>query len=167
MTLLYGARLARPDLLRAITALARRITKWRPMQDQQLHRLLCYLKCTLHHRHVGWVGDESVKDLSLHLYGDADLASDPEDSKSTSGVYMEIQGPDTRFPIATQSKGQTAVSHSTPEAEIVACDHAVRTIGLPALQVWSKLLQIPELKCHFHEDNEAVSYTHLTLPTKA
>ena len=33
MQMLYGARYARPDLLRAISLLARKITKWRPMQE--------------------------------------------------------------------------------------------------------------------------------------
>ena len=50
MQMLYGARYARPDLLRAITGLARKMTKWRPMQDLQLHRLVCYLASTLTYR---------------------------------------------------------------------------------------------------------------------
>ena len=43
MQMLYGARFARPDLLRAIAYLARKVTRWRPMQDHQLFRLVCYL----------------------------------------------------------------------------------------------------------------------------
>ena len=53
-----------------------------------------------------------------------------------------------------QSKKQTAVSHSTPEAEIVAIDHALRTVGLPALQLWDILFQRTKT-LYVHEDNAA------------
>ena len=36
------------------------------------------------------------------------------------------------FPLNAISKKQSCVSHSTPEAEIVAADLAIRTEGLPA-----------------------------------
>ena len=102
MQMLYGARYARPDLLRAISLLARKMTKWRPMQDIQLHRLVCYLKSTLSYRQYGWVGD-TKEDLNLHLYTDADLASDPEDSVSTSGAYFALVGPRTHMPLGLLS----------------------------------------------------------------
>jgi len=153
MKTLHGARYARQDLLRSINALARKITKWTVLEDCKLHRLMQYLNCTLHYREVAWVGD-AIDKLELHLFADADLASDPEDHVSTSGVHLEISGPDTKFPLQDQSKKQTAVSHSTPEAEIVAIDHALRTVGLPALQLWDVLLQRPT-KLQLHEDNAA------------
>ena len=53
MKLLYGARLARFDLLRAINNLATYITKWTPDCDQPLHRIMCYVDSTLKHRLVG------------------------------------------------------------------------------------------------------------------
>ena len=40
-------------------------------------------------------------------------------------------GPDTRFILSTVSKCQTAVSHSTPEADLVALYHVVRTMLIP------------------------------------
>ena len=42
---------------------------------------------------------------------------------------------------------------STPEAQIVAAYHAMRTHGLPCLDMWGELLN-RELVLHFHEDNE-------------
>ena len=51
-----------------------------------------------------------------------------------------MSGRNTFFPLAALSKKQTAKSHSTPEAEIVAADVAIRTIGLPALQLWDIVL---------------------------
>ena len=46
------------------------------------------------------------------------------------------------------------MSHSTPEAELIAADHAVRTVGIPALDLWTILLQMPDLSIVLHEDNE-------------
>ena len=154
MKLLYGARFVRHDLLRAISYLARHVTKWLPMHDEMTHRLICYVNSTSNYRQFGWLGNK-LSELRLHLYADADLASDPIDSVSTSGVFLEFQGTDTRFPISSQSKKQTAVSHSTPEAEIVAADHALRTIGLPVLSFWNFMVPDGTNQIMFHEDNSA------------
>ena len=43
---------------------------------------------------------------------------DKETLRSTSGVFLAVYGPYSFFPLAAQSKKQTAVSHSTVEAEI-------------------------------------------------
>ena len=139
MQMLYGARYARPDLLRAISLLARKITKWRPMQDIQLHRLTCYVKFTLSYRQYAWVGDKR-ESRKLHLYTDADLASDPEDSISTSGAYFALVGPKTHVLLGHRCKRQTAVSHSSTESEIVSADQGLKCIGLPALDLWEILL---------------------------
>ena len=64
-------------------------------------------------------------------------------------------GPGTAFPIAGSSKRQTNVSHSAPEAEIVAADFAIRTIGIPALTLWTTLLQ-KDVCLLFHEDDQAM-----------
>ena len=52
---------------------------------------------------------------------------------------MHIQGPHTRFPLAGLSKRQGCLSHSTPEAEIVAADFAMTRLGLPAITLWRQL----------------------------
>ena len=47
------------------------------------------------------------------------------------------------------------MSHSTPEAEIVAADTARRVCGLPALDLWHEILpDKPALL--FHEDNQCM-----------
>ena len=85
MKVLYGARMARPDLLRATCYLARLITKWTSACDKMLHRLMCYISSSLDVKMQGFIGDEFDK-LSLELYGDSDLASCKATAKSTSGV---------------------------------------------------------------------------------
>ena len=57
MKVLYTARMARPDLLRAINRLACNITKWTMMDDIKLHRLMSYIKKSLSDRLTGWIGD--------------------------------------------------------------------------------------------------------------
>ena len=68
------------------------------------------MRSTLSHRQYAWIGDKA-DDLQLHLYTDADLASDPEDSIGTSGAYFAAVGFRTRALVAQRSKKQTVVSH--------------------------------------------------------
>ena len=139
MKLLYGARLARFDLLRAINNLAAYITKWTPDCDKRLHRIMCYVDSTLKHRLIGFVGDKPCN-MQPHLFADADFAGDPDTQRSTSGLHLALRGPATCFPLTVASKPQTCVSHGTPEAELVAADFAMRTSGLPAQQLWNVIL---------------------------
>ena len=83
MEILYGARLARFDLLRPIAALASKIRKWDTVCDRMLHRLVCYISSPLDHKLTGHIGD-SNKDLTLTLFSDADFAG------STPGVLIAL-----------------------------------------------------------------------------
>ena len=58
MKVLYGARMARFDLLRAVCHLACFVTKWSETCDRRLHRLMCYINSTLDFSMHGWVGDD-------------------------------------------------------------------------------------------------------------
>ena len=154
MKLLYAARIARFDLLRSINALARNVTKWTKDDDARLHHLMCYVNSTLSLKMIGWVGDK-IEDLSLGLFADADFAGCAQSLRSTSGSHLQVQGKFTRFPLAGGSKRQGCVSHSTPEAEIVAADTALRTLGIPALSLWKVLANVfPQLL--FHDDNQGM-----------
>ena len=53
MKILYGARTARLDLLRAVSHLARFFTKWTAECDRKLHRLVSYIHSSYHVRMVG------------------------------------------------------------------------------------------------------------------
>jgi hypothetical protein len=138
MKVFYAARLARFDLLRAIGHLAGYITKWTPDCDRRLHQLMSYIHSTLDHRMCGWVGDE-INKVDIHLYCDADFAGCQNTNKSTSGVCLKLEGPNTSFPISASSKKQTCVSNSTPEAEIVAGSFGLRLIGIPGLVMWETI----------------------------
>ncbi len=155
MTTMYAARLARFDLLRCVGHLATYLTKWDSEQDDKLSRMMSYVNCSGHYRQIGFLGDPLDK-VELGLFCDADFAGDRRDSKSTSGVFMALIGPNTFFPLSALSKKQSVCSHSTPEAEIVAAYTAVRTIGIPMLDLWEKILgRVPRM--HLFEDNQATS----------
>ena len=94
MKVFYAARLARFDLLRAVANLARYSTKWTAEHDRRLAKLMQYIKSTLNYRQVGWIGDP-IEQLNLHLYADANFGGDR--GKSTTGVHLSIEGPNT-FP---------------------------------------------------------------------
>ena len=122
-----------------LSHLACYFTRWSSECDRKLHRLVCYIKSTLHLRMIGWVGDD-IKQLQPHLFADADFAGCVSTQRSTSGLFLCIRGPKSCFPIAGVSKRQGCVSHSTPEAEMVSMDFALRHNGLPSLELWSRLL---------------------------
>ena len=136
MKVFYAARVARFDLLRCIGHLARYVTKWSRTCDEKLFQMMCYVKCTLGHKMTGWIGDP-IESLNVHLYTDADYGG--SQNKSTSGVHLSIEGPNSNFMIAALSSLMTAVSHSTPEAELVAGDFGIRKEGIAALVMWETL----------------------------
>lgn len=134
MKILYVARMARPDLLRATCVLARRVTKWCRECDRRLHRLVEYMSSSSDLKQVGYVGDR-FEDVRLALFVDADFAGDRNDSKSTSGVFIAVVGAHTYFPLIGLSRKQTCVSTSTCESEVVAMSAGLREV-LPLMDLW-------------------------------
>ena len=153
MKVLYGARMCRYDLLRATCTLASNATRWTREDDRKLHKLMCYINSTLDYRMYGKVGD-LTSDWHIACFSDADFAGCPYTLRSTSGVFLKVSGPNTHFPLAGCSKKQTAVSHSTPEAEIIAAALAIRTEGMPSLILFDTILE-RDVKLEFLEDNQA------------
>ena len=136
---MYTARLGRPDTLWSVNTLARKVTKWNKGCDKRLHRLIEYLKTTKDWVQLCFVGDYR-KDCWLALVVDASFAGDLEDSKSTNGAYLCIVGPRTFVPVTWICKRQTAVSHSSTEAEVISLDAALRMEGLPSLLLWELIM---------------------------
>ena len=93
--------MCRYDLLRAGSALARFVSKWTPLQDKMLHRLVSYINSSLDRKMFGWIGDARA-DLKITLYADADFAGDTETMRSTSRVFVALTGPNSFYPICPQ-----------------------------------------------------------------
>ena len=144
MTVMYTSRAARYDVLKGVCFLAKYITIWDTECDWRLHRLMCYLNSTVEDVMMGWVGDDPTS-LTSHIYCDADFAGDPYSLKSTSGCHVDIQGPNTRFPIAAMCGGQTSTAASSTEAEIASLHLGLKARGEGALPMLAKILG------HYHE----------------
>ena len=107
MKILYGARLARFDLLRPIAALATMITKWNTKCDRMLHILVSYINS--YYKLKGYIGDDT-QDLTITLYSDADFAGCLDTARSTSGVFIAWSGLNSFFPLNAISQAILCVS---------------------------------------------------------
>ena len=137
MKILFAARMARFDLLRAVQGLAARVTKWSSDCDKALHRLICYISSTLDVKLKAFIGD-SLSACRLWCFADADHAGE-FDNRSTTGCFLVLIGPNTYFPLTAFSKKQTSVSMSSTESEVVAANIALRAVGLPSSGLWAYL----------------------------
>ena len=60
-------------------------------------------------------------------------------------------------PHAASSTKQTAVSHSTAEAEVVAAEKSMRESGVPALDLWETVV-MRSIRLTFLEDNQTMAH---------
>ena len=153
MKALWVARLARPDLLKPITALARHVQSWTRNCDKQLYRLICYMHSTPELKLTGSIND-SLDKVELRLYVDADFAGSRDDTKSTSGGFLALEGENTFFPLCWSSKKQTSTSKSTAESQLVSHSSNLFDEGIPMLNFW-QTVSGRDLKLKIKEDNEA------------
>ena len=137
MKILFAARMARFDLLRAVQRLAARVTKWSTDCDKALYRLICYIHSTLDLKLQSFIGDK-ITECKLWCFADADHAGE-YDNRSTSGCILILVGPNTYFPLTAFSKKQTSVSMSSTEAEVVSANVSLRAVGLPSSGLWAYL----------------------------
>ena len=115
----------------------------------------CSVNGSVAWRQIGFIGD-TADDLQLGLFSDADFAGDKATLRSTSGVFLALYGNHSFFPLSSQSKKQTAISHSTVDAKIVAAKHPIRTAGLPALPRWERILD-RKVDLEVDQDNQATA----------
>eukprot|EP00971_Amphidinium_carterae_P352249 6492506-Amphidinium_carterae.1 len=151
-TLLYLARMCRPDALTAITRLARYVTRWEVAHDRAFFRLFSYLASSIDYT-LQFDLDEG-EDVIVQTWSDADLCGDPTDTKSTSGMWIELKGIKSGkcWPIGWGSKRQGCTAYSTCESEVIAMGTALREEGIPVQHLASVLTQAHvELECL--EDN--------------
>jgi len=154
MKILWSARIARPDISRAVCSLARRISKWSTEDDRDLFYLVSYLNETADYYLVGQVGGPA-DELKVVAYADADFSGD-KSCKSTSGAWVELSNADgsKTFPLGWSSKRQGSTARSTPEAELCAADALVHNSLLPLSLLWDIILQ-RTVSSTLMEDNSA------------
>jgi hypothetical protein len=155
MSLLYGARMVRADLVYTINQCSRFLTKWSRVNDRQLIHLMSYVAATVDMQQDNFVHADNGSGMELHVYADADLAGSSDSARSTSGGLLEMFSPGgTSVVLEFWSKRQTSTSHSTTEAECVAMSKAIREHGLPAQDLHETILG-RSVKVNFYEDNES------------
>ena len=103
---------------------------------------------------TGALSSFDEKHLSVHCWPDADLNGDSMHTKSTGGLYVEIQGLEGRaMPVSFGSNKHTATSLHTPESELVTLAKNLRNAMLPVQSLMQHILGRP-IDMIVHEDNE-------------
>ena len=115
---------------------------------------MSYLKGTSDYMLEGHIRDDPSA-LHVSLYTDADHASRIEDVKSTSGMFLTLEGPDSFWPLCWGSKRQGATGRSTCEAEIISLVSGVFGEAIPMQDLFDLILNRPiNLVCQ--QDNASV-----------
>ena len=127
-------------ILWSVNKFARAVTKWTNNCDKRLPRLISYIHHTYESRQYCYVGN-TAQQCRFGLFQDSDFAGDLEDSKSTSGRTLCIFASHTFVPISWMCKKQTAVSHSSTEAEVISLDAGLRMHGFP-LSIWDLVVEV-------------------------
>lgn len=133
--LLYLARCTRPDLAFTASVLARFVKNPRRRHLEAAHHATGYVQATKAVKLV--VGGEAFTNglkgqgkLDIVVHGDADLAGDTADCRSTTGTAVMVNG----SLVDWRSKKQSDVAKSTCEAELYAMDAAaadgIETVNL-------------------------------------
>jgi hypothetical protein len=91
MKIMYAARMARPDLIRTISFLARFLTKWDEHTDKRLQRRMSYIHHSYSYRMYAYMGT-GQQVCSLGVYSDSDYASCAETQRSTTGSILFLRG---------------------------------------------------------------------------
>ena len=152
MKALYCARMCRLDICYTINTLSKYVTKWNALCDKQIRHLFSYLYYSADISLHGSIDSNDLDHICLHAFPDADLAGTFDSTRATSGGFVELVGPNSYFPLDWFSKRQTATSHSTTEAELVAASKMLRESLVPLQSLWSLMLQRP-VHAILHEDN--------------
>ena len=117
------------------------MTKWTKACDKRLNCLISYIYHTCEYKQYCHVGN-IAKQCRLGLFQDSDFAGDLEDSKSTSGGTLCVQGSHTFVPICWMCEKQASVSHSSTESEIISLDAELTLDGIPALDLWDLIILV-------------------------
>ena len=151
MKIVFAARMACFDLLRAVQGLAARVTKWSTECDKALHRLVCYIHSTLDLKLRAFIGD-SIHECKLWCFADADHPGE-YDNRSTAGCFLVLVGPNSYFLLlhSPKSKHLSAclrlklkLSLQTLPLELLGylppvCGPTSRTRGeINVMQVWKE-----------------------------
>jgi hypothetical protein len=154
-SLMYLAIGTRPDIAFTVNKLAQFTQNPRQIHWTAVKRVFRYLKYTRSSK-LTYGGDDDVLNTNLHIFCDADWASDATDRKSISGYLISMAG----GAVSWSSKKQTSVALSTAEAEYMAATHVAKQV------LWQRSLftelnfEFPTTSTIFTDNQAAISISH-------
>jgi hypothetical protein len=88
------------------------------------------------------LGPDDLADLELRVWTDADWNGNPNTSRSTSGLYIELFSPASghTFPLVWRTALQTSTASSSAESETVSLSTGLRQEALPIQELFETLL---------------------------
>ena len=141
-TILFAARVCRADCMTAVQRLCTQVSRWTAADDEALIRLMGYLKYNATIAIAGELGPDDVHNLEIRVWTDADWNGDPNTSKSTSGLFIELVAPKSgrTFPLIWKTGLQTSTGTSSAETETVSLATGLRQEGLPIQELLEVLI---------------------------
>ena len=93
--------------------------------------------------------------LVLCCYTDTDHCSVQEDTKSSSGMFLCLEGPNSFWRLSWASRKQTAAARSTTEAEMISLGSVLFAESIPMQEFLEHVFERRvELRCY--QDSAAV-----------
>ena len=128
MKLMFAAGMAVPHALTPVCRLASELSWWSIDNGRKLYMLYCYLYCYPDLVLVGFFSTADREKIKVIAWPDADLNSDINSSKSTSGCFKEIAANGRPMPLAWWSHKQQCTATHRCEAETVSLAEAVKEV---------------------------------------
>jgi len=141
MGLLYGARMARCDLLHSISVLSSRFVNWTIQCDEMCHQLYSYVAATVDLVQKGRIGIGTSDSLRVVAYPDADLGGDAFSSRSTTGGCLCVEDQQGgAMLISAWSKRQPSSATSTAESEMTSMAYCTKMHVVPTQSFLDEVL---------------------------
>ena len=105
------------------------------------HQLISCTECTKDWVQHCIVGDKPEQS-KIAMFVDASFAGGQQDSKSTSGAFLFLCGPNTFVPITWLCKKQSAISTSSSESQVIALDTGLKLEGIPTLNLLDQVVEV-------------------------
>ena len=157
MKLMYGARMAMPQICVIVSRLASQITKWSADSDRRLLSVYGYLHANADKVLTGTLSKSDRKHLKIIAWPDADLNGDFMSTKSTDGFFVELAGREGRgFPLAWGSHKQGSTAMHTAEAETVSLARCCKQELIP-LQILLQAMLGEAVDCVVKETTRRAS----------
>ena len=156
---LFVSLVCRGDLAVAIQRMGSNVSRWTVADDERLIRFMSYVNSATDVELQGKLGPQDLEPLAIHAWPDADWNGCADNTRSTSGLFLELVGAekDHRLPVLWKASFQTFTSSSSAESETVSASVALRGSAIPVQPLLEAMLgkEVP-IVCHI-DNTQAIS----------